>query len=1167
MTENINNFMNINHTNSSSVELLSVNKYVELPLMASYSNAFLETIAEETSELETSENGTFNNISNNNNNSNDIFDVDRLSFCTENDLKACDADLSSQFFIFRGDSNNNNDNNKNNNSQAPVNTSEHQNEYSQKTFIPNLNTFSKPKQFDCYSDNSVKDQRLLTGMKSTNHQLCDSWTLNLPVTLEDKNIFLNNRSGTGQLNSINKNSLLKNLNNMQSNISQQSTDSVNTDTFVELSEDSKENHKKITESVKSHVMSKSQKELGLPLWNDEILDEELLILSTDYDKNQLCWTLTPSRTVMTPLSPPGANEILTHGNIHGYPVVNDTGHSKSSSNIPVDEYSGILLKNNFVAENAIPPAYSEHPVRNITSTFLPFNSIQNTSNTFQTSVGNSVKSQCSSRNIYPVASYSESNLMLSYKPIEDDFQMFADKHHKMQANQCTETILSQARPLSFIPHMIPTNYKISAHKPVCTDCVPPACDQLTKPPMPNYQSIKYSQDFQNTRKYNEQLIALHPSVNGGFPATNILKFRPEEKSFHKGLNDNSSSLNQTYQSVVSDVSNGGSQLNDRLLNQPKHMTNISTFKPVSKDFSYTLSAAHNDFNYSFSIIPESVSTKYSVEEKNVPITKSSCLQSTLSSSLSQVKKTKDCIADSFPQLLFDDKQKTNGIVPGQPITYHHVKSPDLNTIGCPSGFLHSQFQNNPLFSDNYESVEFKRHLSSVKLIPFSGITKPDVLLHQNAKINNAISSYSDEKYRGKHSTPVDSRQQQQQMQQILPPQMQQVYPNSYKTAFNFKSADLFRPLQRSPAVVGVSDLLIKTDAELNSILEKVKQPPPNISANTNSSLKLESQDLFRQKCSLETTSLDKTTPNDGLYSSLYQEDISPARRRFFPHYLTRDIKLNYSSGLSRKDSDDMEDEEEKRSFYDYGCDDEEDEDKLEEEDADEKYPPCGEGNVNTRDKIFCIHPNIHSAKKSTDNKDYNSNNSSIIQRIRDLELQNRWEDDCKHSINKNDSQDQPDDIHKVNCLTADKSFSPLHENENNNNLLSSYEYEDNDMPFIDSDSIMLEFTHLKGLLPRIADLEEITLSSRRSSDGGSPWLGLSQIDNSTRFDQDRSTCELIQKSTEQNQSGHTLTSRRLPRRRRRDYHSYDSSTLCRNKHRQIMWFQRLCGCVRASRSH
>ncbi|VDP98833.1 unnamed protein product [Trichobilharzia regenti] len=974
MTENINNFMNINHTNSSSVELLSVNKYVELPLMASYSNAFLETIAEETSELETSENGTFNNISNNNNNSNDIFDVDRLSFCTENDLKACDADLSSQFFIFRGDSNNNNDNNKNNNSQAPVNTSEHQNEYSQKTFIPNLNTFSKPKQFDCYSDNSVKDQRLLTGMKSTNHQLCDSWTLNLPVTLEDKNIFLNNRSGTGQLNSINKNSLLKNLNNMQSNISQQSTDSVNTDTFVELSEDSKENHKKITESVKSHVMSKSQKELGLPLWNDEILDEELLILSTDYDKNQLCWTLTPSRTVMTPLSPPGANEILTHGNIHGYPVVNDTGHSKSSSNIPVDEYSGILLKNNFVAENAIPPAYSEHPVRNITSTFLPFNSIQNTSNTFQTSVGNSVKSQCSSRNIYPVASYT--------------------------------------------------------HKPVCTDCVPPACDQLTKPPMPNYQSIKYSQDFQNTRKYNEQLIALHPSVNGGFPATNILKFRPEEKSFHKGLNDNSSSLNQTYQSVVSDVSNGGSQLNDRLLNQPKHMTNISTFKPVSKDFSYTLSAAHNDFNYSFSIIPESVSTKYSVEEKNVPITKSSCLQSTLSSSLSQVKKTKDCIADSFPQLLFDDKQKTNGIVPGQPITYHHVKSPDLNTIGCPSGFLHSQFQNNPLFSDNYESVEFKRHLSSVKLIPFSGITKPDVLLHQNAKINNAISSYSDEKYRGKHSTPVDSRQQQQQMQQILPPQMQ--------------------------------------------------QPPPNISANTNSSLKLESQDLFRQKCSLETTSLDKTTPNDGLYSSLYQEDISPARRRFFPHYLTRDIKLNYSSGLSRKDSDDMEDEEEKRSFYDYGCDDEEDEDKLEEEDADEKYPPCGEGNVNTRDKIFCIHPNIHSAKKSTDNKDYNSNNSSIIQRIRDLELQNRWEDDCKHSINKNDSQDQPDDIHKVNCLTADKSFSPLHENENNNNLLSSYEYEDNDMPFIDSDSIMLEFTHLKGLLPRIADLEEITLSSSKS---------------------------------------------------------------------------------------
>ncbi|CAH8556120.1 unnamed protein product [Heterobilharzia americana] len=82
----------------------------------------------------------------------------------------------------------------------------------------------------------------------------------------------------------------------------------------------------------------------------------------------------------------------------------------------------------------------------------------------------------------------------------------------------------------------------------------------------------------------------------------------------------------------------------------------------------------------------------------------------------------------------------------------------------------------------------------------------------------------------------------------------------------------------------------------------------------------------------------------------------------------------------------------------------------------------------------------------------------------------------------------------------------------------------------------------------------------RSSDGGSPWLGLSQIDN-TRFDNDQSTCELLQNTIEQEKSGH------IQIRRRRDYHSYDSSTQCRNKRKQKMWFQKLCGCVRASRSH
>ncbi|VDP30307.1 unnamed protein product [Schistosoma margrebowiei] len=105
---------------------------------------------------------------------------------------------------------------------------------------------------------------------------------------------------------------------------------------------------------------------------------------------------------------------------------------------------------------------------------------------------------------------------------------------------------------------------------------------------------------------------------------------------------------------------------------------------------------------------------------------------------------------------------------------------------------------------------------------------------------------------------------------------------------------------------------------------------------------------------------------------------------------------------------------------------------------------------------------------------------------------------------------------------------------------------------------------------RISTIEEhlqlkgtVNQHQRRNSVGSSPWLGFCQMDNH-KFDQNQSINDLVPSNkitVEHDKHGYA------PIRRRRDYHSYDSSTQCRNKRRQKMWFQKLCGCVQASRSH
>ncbi|CAH8556080.1 unnamed protein product [Heterobilharzia americana] len=694
-----------------------------------------------------------------------------------------------------------------------------------------------------------------------------------------------------------------------------------------------------------------------------------------------------------------------------------------------------------------------HSKGNLSSTFLPYNTVQNTNRICQVATDNSLMSQFVNNDNQLMTNF-DNNLVFSHTPKQiftSDFQSLPEKYYNKLSDTFIETSRNQGSSSSFVPHTIQMEHSTSLQKLSNTDCIPSYCDYSMEMFNPNYSSINFFNDFKDNYEHKDQQ---NRSCNGSYSLTDTSKCQLDPIISVKGLSDNSNTSNHKNQFTASNIC-CNPQMNNFHVSQRNYPTNISTFKPVSKDFSYTLSAAHKDFNYSISIIPENDSLKCTLKEPNNSNTNSCYFESNCTLSL-QGKKNKDW-KDSLPPVLFEMNSNFNENEQIQPTTYHHVKSPDLYSTDYLTNFSYSQIGNHSML-DNNEVVKSKIQLSEAQPMGFSRYRNDDDIFCQNSEINYM-------KYEEKHSIPVSSQQ-------------QKTYPNSYNTTFNLKNNSSFRPLQRSPAVVGVSDLLIKSDAELNSILEKIK------SVSNSNHPKLESHELLKQKCSFDS-SPDKSTSNGGLSSNPYQDDVSPARRRFFPHYLTHDVKLNYSTGISHQDSDDME--EEKRSFYDYGCDDEEDEDKM--EDEDELYL-CND-NMDKGNQKFHTNYSLFNSKYSTHNKNAYNNNASVIQRIRELELQNQvyhWEDNCIHSTDKSCSKGTTRNINNNiknssnNKNTNNKNFSTINEVENEDDederkMLSTYECEDNDMPFIDSDSFILEFSHLKGLLPRIADLEEITLSS------------------------------------------------------------------------------------------
>ncbi|TGZ58834.1 hypothetical protein CRM22_009412 [Opisthorchis felineus] len=334
----------------------------------------------------------------------------------------------------------------------------------------------------------------------------------------------------------------------------------------------------------------------------------------------------------------------------------------------------------------------------------------------------------------------------------------------------------------------------------------------------------------------------------------------------------------------------------------------------------------------------------------------------------------------------------------------------------------------------------------------------------------------------------------------------------------------FRPLHRSPAVLGVSELLSKTDEELCKFMEDVRIPKVQ-----------------------ERTSPQGSEATQNQITSM-PTDHSPARRRF--HYINnQNSKASYCENLG---TDSASDQLDRRSFYDYGCDDEDEE----ADDDEDLFEPPGVNSLNERLATRISHPTNPSNHSALHDRTHLYNMpyetaSSILDDIMKLDMDGSryvWSDTC----------------HSPHSTKQDHIFSKP-----NNHVLGRDIFEPWDLPYIDSDAFAGEpwaaiygpplETFLRR--PKKASLDEITLTSKPSSCRNS-WGSASDLN---RFGRELSSREVDNDHESSNRS----RTKRVRIRSRRDFHSYDISTDTKSasRLRKITgpWFQRLCGCVRSSR--
>ncbi|KAF7261255.1 hypothetical protein EG68_01470 [Paragonimus skrjabini miyazakii] len=339
---------------------------------------------------------------------------------------------------------------------------------------------------------------------------------------------------------------------------------------------------------------------------------------------------------------------------------------------------------------------------------------------------------------------------------------------------------------------------------------------------------------------------------------------------------------------------------------------------------------------------------------------------------------------------------------------------------------------------------------------------------------------------------------------------------------------VLRPLHRSPAVLGVSELLLKTDAELIKFMQEASVPMQTVPK----------ENIMK--------------PHSGL------SDHSPIRRRFHLQHPVEG-KSHYDDMIvDESDSEQLE----RRSFYDYGCEDDEDEDEELDFEEFKDHGTRDRASVEKKSQIYHNLPQTLNYNSTVLNDPTNLFNmpyeeaSLVLNKILQMDPETTthllWEDSCNHPTLNSTESNKPVVNHtpvipKRPCVDVPCRMDIW------------------DLPFIDSDAMTFGEVQDSALLckPIRANLDEITLTSKQSSCRNS-WGSASELNY-----QESQFNYKCRPHTKISRSGTTQSkNERIHIRSRRDFHSLDNtvdiSSVSKGQKSSFPWFQRLCGCVRVS---
>ncbi|CAH8627060.1 unnamed protein product [Dicrocoelium dendriticum] len=339
----------------------------------------------------------------------------------------------------------------------------------------------------------------------------------------------------------------------------------------------------------------------------------------------------------------------------------------------------------------------------------------------------------------------------------------------------------------------------------------------------------------------------------------------------------------------------------------------------------------------------------------------------------------------------------------------------------------------------------------------------------------------------------------------------------HKRKANFKHP-LLKPLQRSPAVLGVSELLLKTDEELNKLMSGMAAESPVIEQHTH---------------------------DYGRSENYCPTEYSPVRRCFPMHskHLFDDIPADWENDTS-----------ETRSYFDYGGEEEDD-------DFEDLNSAVNMGSKASIGQIPASSGSKHCERRTTAlsnetqllNMPYEEASKILddILKLKTDERGFRWTDNCQaRAVHNNDTEMQTSRFQEVAAAVKRTVFDSW------------------DLPYIDSDVNVVEQSSSPApYQPVLADIDEITLTSRNSQLQNS-WSSASDM-NCVVYQSNR--VSLNRHPPVEYYRNHPQSDRVKRVRIRfglcdqKNANTVDSNSSMKIRNGKFLWLQRLCGCVRSPR--